>query len=125
MTKLERFLERPPRIRPAVVRKRKSEAKHKYRPEWMPELLKRQQGLCFYCKHPIGVGIKKERGHKRRATLDHVKPVSQQGYNKLENLVAACSPCNSRKGSMEASCFIRLLWRDSGSHPQGENSEAG
>lgn len=98
-----------PRIRPSVVRKRKSKAKHKYRPEWMPLLLKRQAGLCFYCKRRISAGNEAQRNGARRATIDHVKPVSQQGYNKLENLVAACTPCNAKKGSMDASTFIKTM----------------
>lgn len=111
--RLDRFLARAPRISPAVVRKRKSVRKHKYRPEWMPELLKRQSGKCFYCQCPIAEGRSSaERRGKRRATMDHFKAVSQQGYNKLSNLVAACGPCNGRKGAMDGQEFLAIVRRE-------------
>jgi 5-methylcytosine-specific restriction endonuclease McrA len=41
---------------------------------------------CSYCGGPGG-------------TLDHIAPVSAGGTNDEANLVGACQPCNSRKGS--------------------------
>lgn len=35
-----------------------------------------------------------------RLTIDHVIPRSRGGRDTWENLVAACTPCNSKKGSM-------------------------
>lgn len=34
-------------------------------------------------------------------TLDHVTPISKGGKTNWENIVTACSPCNSRKGNNE------------------------
>ena len=34
-------------------------------------------------------------------TLDHVLPISKGGKTNWENIVAACGPCNSRKGNNE------------------------
>lgn len=35
-----------------------------------------------------------------RPTVDHVIPRSAGGETTMENLVTACSPCNSKKGSI-------------------------
>ena len=45
---------------------------------------------CQYC----GMG-----GSVKDLTIDHVIPVSRGGQNTWENVVAACGPCNSRKGN--------------------------
>jgi len=33
-----------------------------------------------------------------RITLDHVHPTSKGGWNKVNNLLACCMHCNTRKG---------------------------
>lgn len=51
------------------------------------EILRRDDYTCQYC------------GRKMRTlTLDHVVPRRFGGPHSWENLVAACSPCNRRKG---------------------------
>ena len=45
-------------------------------------------GRCSYCG---ATGV--------RMTVDHVVPLSRGGGNEPANLVAACRPCNSSKGS--------------------------
>jgi 5-methylcytosine-specific restriction endonuclease McrA len=51
------------------------------------EILRRDDYTCQYC------------GRKMRTlTLDHVVPRRKGGPHTWENLVAACSPCNRRKG---------------------------
>lgn len=51
------------------------------------EILRRDDYTCQYC------------GRKMRTlTLDHVVPRRYGGPHSWENLVAACSPCNRRKG---------------------------
>ncbi len=47
----------------------------------------RDNHTCQYC------------GAKNQLTLDHVMPVSRGGQSTWENVVTACSPCNSRKGN--------------------------
>ena len=50
-------------------------------------ILRRDDHACQYC------------GSTDRLTLDHVYPKSRGGADAWENLVAACVPCNNRKGN--------------------------
>jgi 5-methylcytosine-specific restriction endonuclease McrA len=50
-------------------------------------VMRRDGQQCQYC------------GCKDRLTIDHVVPKSRGGKDVWENLVAACVPCNNRKGS--------------------------
>lgn len=50
-------------------------------------VLRRDRHRCQYCGSPD------------RLTLDHVLPKSRGGPDTWENLVAACVPCNNRKGN--------------------------
>jgi 5-methylcytosine-specific restriction endonuclease McrA len=50
-------------------------------------LFLRDEFCCQYC------------GHKGDLTFDHVIPRARGGITSWENVVAACSPCNLRKGS--------------------------
>ncbi|XP_010553809.1 PREDICTED: uncharacterized protein LOC104823787 [Tarenaya hassleriana] len=51
-------------------------------------ILLRDDYTCQYCST------------RENLTIDHVLPISRGGEWKWENLVAACSRCNSRKGQM-------------------------
>jgi 5-methylcytosine-specific restriction endonuclease McrA len=42
--------------------------------------------VCCYC------------GKARKLTIDHRLPIARGGTHARDNLVAACGPCNSRKG---------------------------
>jgi 5-methylcytosine-specific restriction endonuclease McrA len=53
-------------------------------------LLMRDEFTCQYC------GIQPGREH---LTIDHVIPRSRGGRTEWENVVAACAPCNRRKGN--------------------------
>ena len=55
------------------------------------------EGECAYC------------GSREDLTLDHVVPLSRGGTHAIDNLVAACKPCNSRKGSRDELEFRALL----------------
>lgn len=54
---------------------------------------------CHYCTTPT---ILTNTPHPRRRTLDHVLPQKFGGTDDLDNLVLACSECNSRKGAQVA-----------------------
>jgi hypothetical protein len=47
---------------------------------------RRDRGSCRYCGEP-------------GEAIDHVVPVAMGGGNRMENLVLACTPCNTRKGA--------------------------
>ena len=51
------------------------------------EVLRRDRHTCQYC------------GSKKQLTLDHVIPKAWGGQHTWDNVVAACSPCNSQKGA--------------------------
>jgi 5-methylcytosine-specific restriction endonuclease McrA len=82
-----RYTRRPPPFVRAMLRS----AKHR---DWRRKRLKQQGGVCHYCRKPLA---------EDAATLDHVVPLSKGGYDHWENVVAACGPCNQRKGASEAS----------------------
>ena len=50
-------------------------------------VIRRDGHTCVYC------------GASERLTIDHVMPKSRGGPDTWENLVAACTPCNNRKGN--------------------------
>lgn len=50
-------------------------------------IIRRDGNRCQYCGSPD------------RITIDHVMPRSRGGQDTWTNLVAACVPCNNRKGS--------------------------
>lgn len=52
-------------------------------------LFARDQNLCLYCGQSFS---------RQQLTRDHVVPVSQGGQDLWENVVSACTHCNSRKG---------------------------
>lgn len=51
-------------------------------------VLRRDAHRCQYC------------GDRDSLTIDHVLPRSRGGKDAWENLVAACVPCNNKKGSL-------------------------
>ena len=58
-------------------------------------LFARDDYCCQYCgKH------RRELRGRQFLTRDHVLPVSRGGENHWSNVVAACSPCNNRKGNL-------------------------
>jgi 5-methylcytosine-specific restriction endonuclease McrA len=63
-------------------------------------IYKRDKNSCQYC------------GSTRNLTIDHVVPRCRGGDDSWENLVVACSPCNTRKGnSFLEHIGMRLLKR--------------
>lgn len=69
----------------------KTMQKRKQKPRFSKaNLYVRDVYTCQYCNTPYT---------KNNLTLDHVVPISQGGKTKWTNIVAACGPCNNRKGS--------------------------
>ncbi|MFA6076351.1 MAG: HNH endonuclease [Negativicutes bacterium] len=63
-------------------------------------ILKQQNGICYYCKCDISGG---------KHTVDHYIPLSKGGANSPDNLVMACSKCNSSKRAKMPEEFINYL----------------
>lgn len=59
-------------------------------------LLELYQNTCAYCRHPLLFEAPPK--HPRKATVDHIVPITQGGKNTKANVVPACWQCNSRKG---------------------------
>lgn len=55
---------------------------------------------CVYCGEVLP---------PERLTLDHVQPRMRGGDHSPGNLVTACAPCNTRKGSAPAWAFLAEL----------------
>lgn len=53
---------------------------------------------CVYCGVQAGDGA---------LVVDHVKPWARGGVTELQNLVAACVPCNAGKGALELSNEVK------------------
>lgn len=73
---------------PAHPPKRSPSSKATSSPGWRAKrrrVLERDNYVCAYCG-----------GHA--TTVDHVVSVANGGTDDLDNLVAACWPCNRRKG---------------------------
>lgn len=54
---------------------------------------------CYWCKEPISDAL--PANHPRKATADHLIPLSKGGPATFENLVAACRLCNVRRGNRD------------------------
>lgn len=61
-------------------------------------LLRNQKNKCLYCECYLDV---------RSMTLDHMVPRSKGGTNTFDNLAAACSKCNNKKGDMTKDEFLK------------------
>jgi len=65
-------------------------------------ILRRERGLCFYCRRRV---------HRDFATLDHIVPRKRHGDDSCSNLVACCPRCNRAKAERPAADFLRELHR--------------
>lgn len=60
-------------------------------------IFRRDRGRCAYCGEVFP---------DEQLTVDHVEPRMRGGDQSEGNLVTACGPCNTRKGSMPAWAFL-------------------
>jgi len=81
-----------------TARRRGAEGTHTE--EDIARILKQQDNQCYYCKKEMPLGTH---------TIDHYIALNKGGSNWPDNLVAACLPCNSRKGDRSAEEFIAYL----------------
>ena len=59
---------------------------------WWETRLAAQRGRCCYCNKRLNQTT-------RKATVEHITPVSKGGNNGVHNLAIACKSCNSRRGN--------------------------
>jgi 5-methylcytosine-specific restriction endonuclease McrA len=59
---------------------------------YLDRLMMAQSSRCFWCGTSFG--------EWNNPTIDHITPLHRGGGNTIENLVAACSWCNSHRNSL-------------------------
>lgn len=64
----------------------------------------RDEFKCQYCCETVS---------RSNVTMDHVLPISKGGKTNWENIVAACGPCNHKKGNETKMKPIRAPYRPS------------
>lgn len=82
-----------------------------FRNRFLKRLQKQQNLICHYCKssplvrnNQAPYSIKEN----KKATIDHVIPVSKGGKEFLiENLVVCCARCNRKKADLDLNDFIK------------------
>jgi 5-methylcytosine-specific restriction endonuclease McrA len=62
--------------------------------EWL-EILAEADGICTYCEKP------------GKLTMDHIVPLLLGGAHDIDNIAAACGPCNSSKGARPLDVFLQ------------------
>jgi hypothetical protein len=67
---------------------------------WRSMALFNQGGRCFYCLTALT---------QATVTADHKMPRSKNGANNMNNIAAACRPCNDHKDKMTDAQFQQLL----------------
>lgn len=68
-----------------------------------------QHARCCYCyKETWLLPFTKKGKREDEATAEHVVPKSQGGKNNYQNIVMACSKCNSERSSMDAMEYWEL-----------------
>ena len=65
------------------------------------------RGECFYCHKELSKA-NRFKGQRGAWNADHLYPASKGGENSLQNGVAACWNCNSKKSDMTHSEFITV-----------------
>ena len=69
-----------------------------YRTNLRAAVLHRDGNKCVYCKRS---------GKRQQLELDHVVPRSNGGTNRYDNLVAACRPCNQKRGNQPIEQWLK------------------
>ncbi len=70
------------------------------------DLLKIQEGLCYFCGVRFRDDTKGNQFH-----VDHFEPLYLGGRNDVQNLVLTCSSCNLTKGTQDGDSFERKARR--------------
>jgi 5-methylcytosine-specific restriction endonuclease McrA len=76
------------------------------RKPWILRHLSIQDNKCAYCL----CYMHQDRENENKddfATIDHIVPFSNEGEDTIENTLASCSHCNSKKGSSTLKDFLK------------------
>ena len=71
--------------------------------EWQ-ERIEEQKRCCFWCDRYLF-----DLRGRFIGTKDHLTPLSRHGSDAIENIVAACRPCNSKKGARTEAEYLALI----------------
>lgn len=127
--KMRKFMMREPkRLSEESISARRTKSIRRSKPKGiLEELCEMQNWRCDYCRRSMRRKARKDKSWLT-ATLDHVVPISRGGRNQRSNLVAACSGCNSAKGSMSADEYRAAIAIEAGTaeteglSPKGESA---
>ena len=89
-----------------MARRRKSKRGFKGSRKMKRDLSKAQNHRCCYCSEPFS----DDPESPKRATWEHIIPISCGGANDLSNIVLACYECNHARGARHsAEDFSNLI----------------
>ena len=78
----------------------RKKTKFKITKEKLKKAFDKTGGKCPYCEDKITI---------INFSLDHIKPISRQGTNHLNNLIACCNMCNSIKKDRSVKVFLKKI----------------
>lgn len=68
--------------------KRREAKRNELDPDMLQAVIDWYGGHCAYCRHRVAT------------QWDHVEPIARGGEHRISNIVPACEPCNTRKGTL-------------------------
>ena len=81
-------------------------------------ILEEQNGLCFYCDKEL---LMEGDAHSPDYwQVEHVNPISNGGFHRVENVVYACLSCNTKKGPKLVENWMPEIMDKIYSHPRLE-----
>jgi len=69
-----------------------------YAKEQLKSIFDRTSGYCHICRKQLAFTNYGKKGNRGAWEVEHSKPKAKGGTNHLNNLYAACIPCNRDKG---------------------------
>src|ERR1044071_5663005 len=80
-----------------------------YSPERLQQVFEKTDGHCHICHCRLQISKYGNTASDGGWHVDHSKPLSKGGTNHLNNLYAACAPCNINKGTKSSRSTRREL----------------